>query len=1012
MPPADEYYGGGQTIRGLYLAHQGDYANARKSYEAALSLKTQTRLRMFTNVHYGSFLENLGQSTEALARYKEAEPTEKYADSRDFMIRPVLLNLEVGNRKEALRILHLVRSLPRPYAEGNPCDLLADEAARGKAEAYWDGSAKWWPAWQNLEKAMGVPVLSATTGIFRGDDGPPWDLEFRQAVQAGDGPAYLLLLRRLAHHARWRPESAREFWFEASGNFRELMPNFSDDMCKFLLIMLDNFVSDEPEALRTAAEVRASCYLRLGMNDKAIDFIRQFLSRGTAADEVTENMIRFQATAALALGGRDGLMAASGPLAALLNAPKQLMSRALDVSELCKVYAALGDKKAERALLERELAREDTQRDEYMAAMLKRRYNELLHSSAASAQFSETVRQWLARYQPPWFGYAKPKGLPDPLVPNPAAAVMQWPKDSILTRKRPMAETIKLEALVAMDGSQPDSLKVEAFGYAFKGLLSLCATTAEMESLASSVADDESFPPAVRGFAWFYTFSQLASHGHGAEAQRFYAAPAAKFFTPPMQDQARLYLSQAKTDRSSPEAIKKECDRLAAQPPGASQVSLLEPYLLDLVALGEWDRATQVAGIIGASPYSDGANVSAQAVQLYYLDEIKKARAHEAMNRRLREAFLARYPDTPLEPPPVAAAQRDPDQPSLLSEGDRMKVQLYQMLRRHPFANTSRDWGNLMSSMTRLPGGAAFLHEVAQLEFATAGSDRWRAGLVRQIAGIMDFDDSAERDWLTQLVVPYRAKAAPPLAEELRVMDAKMAVRAGQAVDLNGVIATLTVPETKRDLQQGALKFYLNTGNLDALKVTVQGIAPEKLVQGAMLQAAMPALEALGMQDRVAIARSAADHQFYEEIVRSWSGREASLTRSIATLGEILGHRPLPPEWLATMEKTPDTEGQLSIRIQEARQKEDWETAARLSAQAAALPSDENDYLWYEAEALSHAGRKEEAMKPLQAYLSRAIMDYHYRDASRLLQLIRAGTETAANGDSPAGALPPPGSSH
>ncbi len=97
------------------------------------------------------------QPADALASWK------KLADYRDFDVVPaqlltaVMVALETGRREEALAFLSRLRNLPKAKLEQSEAGehlrtflLFSSDLAR--AQAWWDASPKWWPAWLEFER--------------------------------------------------------------------------------------------------------------------------------------------------------------------------------------------------------------------------------------------------------------------------------------------------------------------------------------------------------------------------------------------------------------------------------------------------------------------------------------------------------------------------------------------------------------------------------------------------------------------------------------------------------------------------------------------------------------------------------------------------------------------------------------------------------------------------------------------------------------------------------------------
>ena len=89
-------------------------------------------------------LEMLGDYSKSLEHFKACESSSVFPLGVARGVHPALLNLELGNRLEALRILRVVSKQPKP-SNSQPVDCvdLLVLAEQGKAEHYWDAAARW-----------------------------------------------------------------------------------------------------------------------------------------------------------------------------------------------------------------------------------------------------------------------------------------------------------------------------------------------------------------------------------------------------------------------------------------------------------------------------------------------------------------------------------------------------------------------------------------------------------------------------------------------------------------------------------------------------------------------------------------------------------------------------------------------------------------------------------------------------------------------------------------------------
>ena len=989
LPADDPNYGAGVGFRGIVAEHRGDLQGAGKIYEAALNGKLSEAWKINTETNYGHVLGKLGKYTEALAAYKAGEPTAKVTFNGPYMITPVLLNLELGNRQEALRILSVVEKVPLAQRGESECAELAALAARGKATEYWDAAANWWPAWEALEQKLGIKPVDPKASLFAENNLRNINADLGAAVAANDRDAYMELLRIVACHARWEPDSAVQLWSWVIQSTRKIAPETEGDFCRFLLTLTDNFPTDVPGYIRKIASLRASCYLRLGMNQNALDYCAQFLAHDTGDDAVTEDMVRFEGQAALALGQKPALAAAVIPLEQLLDSGKLTVARVADVWVLDSLYRALGSEAEEEALLKHELLRPDTGENPEDLQRLKERYASIAQTGDESTRLSDSVNAWLAKNKPDWYDYARPAGLKGPQFQNLAEVVPTWINEVELG-KRPAAEAAKLNWLIAGDPTQPFLFKVQAFRNAFSLRRTLCRTVAEAEQLTASLDGPPALPDIVRVPCVGQALMDAAMRGDRKEVEHYNALPFVKGLTGKTRAAWDSCLGYVRTDRTSGSEIEKACGALMAKPMSGVDLAFAGDYAKSLIILGQWEPARKIANGLGSAQYQPDVTDSGGSQEMQLLQEIGSAQANEGMNRALMAVVIKYFPGPPpAEEPPVVSALRDKLNTRFLSQEEARQVLLYHVRTRRVFGDTLAEWFPLMGILSFSTDGKACFHEMAHVALGNAANDGQRAAIIEDLLGVTDLDTRSERDWLSAELKPYRGDASQNESfGRVRMADTDMALRNGGPVDLEASFQGINNPHLRAHILTDKLVYYVNTQNLAALKNVVMAEQPEELAHEAV-RFNIPALDALGMTDQAALARKAAKNQFYRSILKSWSTSDCSQVRYIATLADVIGNTPLPEQWLEAIGRSENLEDKLWVGIQQARAREDWATAATLSAQAETLPSNENDYIWYEAEALYKAGKKDEAAKSLENYIRRAIPDYHYIEASQLLQQLR-----------------------
>jgi hypothetical protein len=991
LPQDDANYGAGDVLRGLEADHRGDVQGARKRLEAAVKEKQSDGWRQIAEIYLGRVMGELGDYSGALAYWKLAEPTRQYPWSESYMDTPVFLNLVMGNQKEALRILKKLKDLP-PGLNGNWVDPMAELgrfAESGGTQKYWNAEAKWWPAWQAFEPKLGLPSLDPKAELFQENHLRIFDVDFAAALNSNDRDACLKDLRRMAYLARWNPGVAMKLCYSAESTLNKVAPELKMDFLRSLVPLTENFSSEFPHEERMMTAFRASFYLGTGQYQMAMDDCTQFLATDTSDDDVHQGMIRFQSRAALQLGQKATMDESVVALKQLLTHDEVEEMRLKDAWVLAVLYDKQGDKADEEALLKRELARPDTGEYEDGIIALKELYGVLSSHGDESTQFSDDVNRWLAKYKPAWFDFAKPYRLHEPPVENLAMVVPQWEQE-VDQGKRPAAEAIKLNFLMATDTGESLEAKEVAFRYGFFELTDLCRTKAEARQLIASMDEPQAFPPPIQLWLMGSALAEEATKGDPEEVEAINANPLTNYITPVERAVWREVLVYARMDKSSVRDLEKTALVLESKPISHAELSIVAGCVRGLIALGEFDRAEKLASALGNCQF-DGTDADfGSAVAINLDQQIAAARAHERMNRALMAVVLKYFPGSaPAKEPAIVAAQQDPMRPRFLSQEDARQVLLYHVRTGKVLGDQIPEWDHLMRNMSFSTDGKPCFHEMANVALADAPEDTVRAHVIEVLMGDTDEDNPAECDWLIAELQPYTSDSTQPKTyAESRYASAYLAQSRGP-VDPATALADINLPQMRTDIERFKLRYYVNTRNLAALRDVVSAEMPQELATQ-MIPYNLPALDALGMSAAASVERTAGTRQLYRAVLKSWSTSDTDGLGFIDDLADILGNVSLPEQWLEALGKSENEDDKLWAQIQQARALEDWTAAAELSAEAAALPSNNNDFIWYQAEGLYKAGKKDDAVKPLESYVHRAMREYHYLDAVQLLQRLRS----------------------
>ncbi|MGB8353897.1 MAG: DUF3857 domain-containing protein, partial [Chthoniobacteraceae bacterium] len=277
----DSYFDG-KLLHAKVLAAHGDVAGSRAIHEELLrNPNLPEGFKVTTHGRLADNLEALHDYPKALEIYRLLEPEINYVGTKDYLLRAAFLNLDLGNNDEAVRLLSLLGNCGKDNIKkastGQQIMEMTDLVKeRQKANAYWDSTAKWWPAWLALEQKLGmkpqgdeqiVPAYVSPEGACD---------EMDAEAQAKNKEGFFRDLRKIAYGARWDPgitvDLARMTAYGAPG----LAPESTDDLRQFTITLCNGFTSDNPDAVRKVQYYLAAAYLDSFQNENAKRIIHEY----------------------------------------------------------------------------------------------------------------------------------------------------------------------------------------------------------------------------------------------------------------------------------------------------------------------------------------------------------------------------------------------------------------------------------------------------------------------------------------------------------------------------------------------------------------------------------------------------------------------------------------------------------------------------------------------------------------------------------------------------------------
>ena len=288
-------------------------------------------------------------------------------------------------------------------------------------------------------------------------------------------------------------------------------------------------------------------------------------------------------------------------------------------------------------------------------------------------------------------------------------------------------------------------------------------------------------------------------------------------------------------------------------------------------------------------------------------------------------------------------------------------------------------------------GTWALRRSMMEVAVAAAADDEARSMACMLAASATDLDSADERRVLMDLLKPWRdATTLPQTYAQIRMLEARIAVRTGQPADIPGLVEQLKSNATAPSLKHLQLVQAMQSRKVSEVSAALDRMGGDDMLQPYNLYEVIPALQLCGRDAELEMAREAAENAVAEAVMESWTGHSPGDARQAISLACLL-NRPelLPQEWLLFIRKScVERHEQLIQEMLLSTLKKDW--PATLAAADEAVKNYPTYYSsnWFKAKALHELGRKKEAREPLQTYIRYCNDEAWHYEAREMLQKI------------------------
>ena len=593
------------------------------------------------------------------------------------------------------------------------------------------------------------------------------------------------------------------------------------------------------------------------------------------------------------------------------------------------------------------------------------------------------VGKKMQAYLPDWYDYVGPKDLSDPRLRQFDDVLRQpW-------RHLDGPEVYKLWFLVADDVRQPAKLRDFATTQALLHRQSQYLYAAERQRFVDFVLGDQDLSPEVRRTVLLAEMLSAAQAGAKEKFGRLGAHALASGFSPEQKADQVLLARWAASEPVTGAGLLE----LARDTAGAGltkfRAEILQHLANELLLRG--DTATlrqllQALAEVASAPAETG--FSPETFQLELARLTARVELLAPIHQGLAATVFLHFPHAPPAPPP-AYEKFLPDQDRLIvTEPGTTLDYLLSRLKTGRFERKNFSlWHLFWLNLPRDEASNQLALQLAEQALALSPSDEVRAELVSTISSSMDWDNPLIRDALTQRFAAHRKVEEPLTYAQIRFHEIEVALRRGQAVDLDNAFTGLENPELERVQVYLRLKQYLVAGNKVRLRRELERNDAGILTEPALLPLALRAYELLGMTTEAGQSRRLLTRQLHRSIDAAWVLHDEVAATRAANLADALhATEGLPSLWLKHLgEELPDALRRWRILGADALLRQDWSLLLLCAKEQINLMPTAYRAYWYKGLALARLHQSGEARVALKIYLQYCHSDLEYPEAKKLL---------------------------
>jgi tetratricopeptide (TPR) repeat protein/transglutaminase-like putative cysteine protease len=981
LPHSNDDYAEIKILTGEVLEAKGRRPDAAAVY-TAMEKQSDLPEGFIGPVAYygGNNCAEQGDYAGALGFYKFGESAvDTQARAQESVLRAAFINFDDGNQAEASRLVNLLASAvqKKKLTPAEQISNVVDMATNSNTPpAYWSNWQAWWPQWQRIETAMGVPpvkgkeipVIASLADLGK---------SLGEAKNSKDTVQFFQIMRQVAYAARFYQNAA----FELIGTFNvadEVVPDRANDFRLLAISMLEPMAPTEAKDQRMRYLYLLINYFDSNQGPKAIDLMKSWDGKLEDGGKYCAGIHRVWALAAIQQ--KQDL----DKVAPLLEKDVKTTTgsdRGLTTGILSDLYVAQGRTPDAIHLLETEIADPEIASDSSSVQDLKTRLDNIQKVSETTKLLANGVESWLKDHKPAWWDYAEPKSADDPRMARLGDILKQ--NDNSLEP----AELVKAGLLAPSSSTLGADTQRDGVLNSFRTLLGMAPTQTDADALAHSILDNTSFPDSLKSTFLYYFLIDAYNLQKPASFETFRKVPLYATLADSEKrviEKLALFLN---VDRTSSSALTAALAPITKGPVSELDFGLVEDTVTYLLQLGDIPSAQAIYQASSSYTFATDVKTSRPEMQLTLLRPINAAKELQAALEALRKTVLAAHPPDSITKPVGFDDRRNYSDLEDLSYEQATAIRLY-LIKIHQAPPSLSFWYEFMFDLPHDSTNADLCLALIKAGLDNTVDDETKAFQVSYGSGVLDIDNSAVRDKFTALIQPYRDPGKfPQTTECIRLFDASTNLRLGKPVNLDVDLGGFTASENIHDAARYKLRAYRQANDQSRLKAVLNSLSADDLVSPSMVSATLPALEAAGLQDEATLARDYLSRKLYHDVLSCWFNPTGRSMRTVTDdVDGLQTAKDIPDTFTSfTQDHVQRKREALSFRITKASTEQKWDAVAQASEDLLHDYPTYYSFYWPLGRSLAELGHKDEAVKALDIYCRYSLDEAEYPKAKTLL---------------------------